>query len=230
MRKSLLINLHSFYAHLGLSALISLSISHAHASSHNESTYSDAVFAANAVQTPITNRDDDEDSYYRYGYRDRYAEMSRAQQQKQKTYEEQKYRDAEISYIQRSNESDADYQARMAKEQNPIWLRHQAQVKLKAQILDHQESKLNQPANAPIATNNTSTNNSSSDTAPKDQASSPSNRLDDLMAKPTTPAISPDSIPREMTMGKYMSYSLFYLLSLAWSLIFLVGLIRRKEE
>jgi len=228
MRKSFPLNLHFFYAQLCLSVFMSLGISYAHASSHNESTYSDAVFAANAVQTPVVSRDDDDNGYYRYGYRDRYAEMSRAQQQKQKAYEEQKSRDAEISYIQRSNESDAEYQARMEKEQNPVWLKHQAQLKLKAQILDHQASQLNQPANA--STNDTPINTSDSSVSSEDQASPPSNRLDDLISKPTTPAITPDSIPREMTMGKYIGYSLFYLLSLVWSLIFLAGLIRRKAE
>lgn len=222
MRKSLPMNLHIFYVQLSV-ALISLAAPCAYASPQNESTYSDAVFAANAVKTPSTRRNDDD--YSPYSYRDRYEEMNQAQLQKQRAYDEQKTQDAAISYIPRSNESDAEYQARMEKEQNPFWLKHQAQAKLKAQILDQQTSKFNQAAHPATETTSTPTDDSSS-TPTEDQTSTPSNSLNELLKSST----SPNSIPREMTASKYTGYSLFYLLSIAWSLIFFVRIIRNNNE
>lgn len=230
MRRSLLLNSRALFTKLGLSTVLCFAISCSYANSNNTSTYSDAVFAANAVKAPVVQ--DDDDSYNSYSYRGRYAQMSAEKQQLQKAAEEQKARDAQISSIPRPNESDAEYQARMEKEHNPVWLKHQAQAKLQAQIIAQQEAKLNQkpvgiaspPVGSVLPNNNLNKPESADHTMTIGELSA-------LRFSPThPPEISPDSIPREMSMGKYIAYSLFYLVGIAWSVIFFVGLMRRRNQ
>jgi hypothetical protein len=104
----------------------------------------------------------------------------------------------------------------MEKEQNPVWLKHQAQAKLQAQIFAQQEEKQNQKLMS-------MTSNS---TPPLSGNSLPTNSLNTTKTAKT----SLDSIPRTMSMGKYVGYSLFYSLGIVWSLIFFVGLLRRRNE
>jgi len=233
MRKPLPMNSRTLFVQLGLFALLGSVISVTYANSNN-STYSDAVFAANAVKVPVVQEDDD--NYSSYNYRGRYAEMSAARLQKQKADEEQKAHDAQISSIPRANESDAEYQTRMEKEQNPVWLKRQAQAKLQAQILDQQEAKQNQQA-ASISSNNlpsvsgstTPTNTLNTSGLAENQLSSNTASLESLSVGLATPKTSPDSIPRIMSMDKYIGYSLFYWVGILWSLIFFVGLMGRRN-
>ncbi|MBC7751656.1 MAG: hypothetical protein H7Z73_08035 [Candidatus Saccharibacteria bacterium] len=227
MRKSLQLNSRALFTKLGLSTVLCLAISCSYANSNNTSTYSDAVFAANAVKAPVAQDDDDN-----YNYRGRYAQMSAEKQQLQKIAEEQKAHDAQVSSIPRLNESHAEYQARMEKEHNPVWLKHQAQAKLQAQIIAQQEAKKNQKpvgiASSPVRS--VLPNNNLNKTEAADQTMT-TDELSALRFSPThPPEISPDSIPREMSMGKYITYSLFYLVGIVWSVIFFVGLMRRRNQ
>jgi hypothetical protein len=214
MRRSLLLNSRALFVPLGLSTLLGLVMSSTYANPDNTSTYSDAIFAANAVKAPVVH--DEEDGYYSYNYRRRFAEIRAAKQQTQRISEEQRSQDVQISAIPRINESDLEYQIRMEKEQNPVWLKHQAQAKLQAQIFAQQEEKQNQKLMS-------MTSNS---TPPLSGNSLPTNSLNTTKTAKT----SLDSIPRTMSMGKYVGYSLFYSLGIVWSLIFFVGLLRRRNE
>ena len=239
MRKSLPLNSYTLFVQLGLSTLFGLTMSFTHANTNNTTAFSDADFAAHAVKAPPVVHDDD-DGYNRYDYRRRYAEISEKEQQIQKAAEEQQAYDAQISSIPRSNESEADYQARMEKERNPVWMKRQAQAKLQAQILDQQEEKRKKQSVsavsnnlAPLSGNNLPTKSldtiGTDNNVPTAEALSASSDIP--TNQPTNLSVSSyDSIPRTMSMGKGSSNSLFFGLGIIGILIVFVRLISRSKE
>lgn len=234
MRRSLSLNSHPFFVQIGLSIFFGLAISSTHANSNHTPTYSDAVFAANAVKAPAAEDDNDGDGYY--SYRRRYDEISEARQQAQRAAEEQKSHDAQFSSIPRANESDAEYQARMEKEQNPVWLKHQAQAKLRAQIEAQNEAKLKEKSLgiAPALPNAVSVKSLPTDGLSATELTvnqvAEGNDLNALSFSQPTSEPSHDSISEAMSISEKTGYSLFFWLGIVCCMIYLVRFLRRPPE